>query len=236
MDFYKLILEAMYKLLDETGVGFWADWMLKDLDYWKNDKSVMHHLSAYGGMGSFNDVVICEENNHKVIKLQEAWVNNLLMGLKSVAYYLAKSEKGEINFDILKEKLKYNYSKIQGSRCLACGYSELSESDVDNFIAPKIINEEIVKALSEGGLIELIDKVIHMNLPQIDFEREKIKRIINKSNISFTTLHRWMRPCPKCGSDDTAVYRWNRTKKKTMLMKEIERFESSEDNLPLRKR
>lgn len=236
MNLYKLTLVAMYKLLNETGVQFWADWILKDLDYWKNNKSVKHHLSAYGGMGSFNDVVICVENNHKVIKCQEAWVNHLLMSLKSVTYYLAKSEKSEINFDMLEEKLKYIYSKIQGSRCLACGYSELSESDVDNFIAPKIVNEEIVKALSEGSLIELTDRVIHMNLPQIDFEREKIKRIIDESNINFTTLHRWMRPCPKCGSDDTAVYRWNKTKKKTMLMKGIEKFEPSADNLPLRKK
>lgn len=213
MDFYKLTLEAMYKLLCETGVLFWADWILKDLDYWESNKSVKHHLSAYGGMGSFNDVVICVENNHKVNKQQEAWVNHLLMGLKSVAYYLAKSEKNEINVDMLKEKLKYNNSKIQGSRCLVCGYSELSESDVDNFIAPKIISEGIIKALSEGSLIELTDRVIHMNLPQIGFEREKIKRIIDKSNINFTTLHRWMRPCPQCGSDDTAVYRWNKIKK-----------------------
>ncbi|MDP4147021.1 MAG: hypothetical protein Q8936_21535, partial [Bacillota bacterium] len=143
MDLYRLALEAMQKLLNETGVRFWADWIEKDIEYWDDNRSVTHHLSAYGGMGSFNDVVICVVNNHKVNKHQEAWTNYLLMGLKSVAYYLAKSEEIEINVDMLKEKLQCNYSKIQGSRCLACGYSELSEGDVDNFIAPKIINEEI---------------------------------------------------------------------------------------------
>lgn len=236
MDFYKLTLEAIFKLLNETGVQFWADWILEDLDNWENNKSVWHHLSAYGGMGSFNDVVICVENNHKVTKQQETWVNHLLMSLQSLAYYLAKYETSEINVDIIKEKLKYNYSKIQGSRCLACGYSELSESDIDNFIAPKIISEVMIKALSEGRLIEFIDRVIDMNLPQIYIEREKIKIIIERSNINFTTLQRQMRPCPKCGSNDTAVYRWNKTKRKNILMEEVERLDPSEDNLPLRKK
>ncbi|MDR3594037.1 hypothetical protein [Clostridium sp.] len=36
MEFYKLTLNAMYKLLNDTGVMFWAKWILKDIDDWDN--------------------------------------------------------------------------------------------------------------------------------------------------------------------------------------------------------
>lgn len=234
MDFYKSTLNAMYKLLNDAGVKFWAEWILKDVEDWEESKLVEHHLSAYGGMGSLNDVVICVQNNHKVKKEQEAWINTLLSSLKAISFYLAKSPKDKININDIKKSLKYNYVKIQGTRCLNCGYSELSLSDIDNFIAPKIIDDEIVDALMEDRLISFVDNVINLNLPQIIIEREKIEKIICESNISFTKLNRWMRPCPECGSDDTAVYRWNMIKKKNIFMKEVQIFEPSNDNLCLK--
>ncbi|WP_407635981.1 DUF6966 domain-containing protein [Propionispira raffinosivorans] len=38
--------------------------MEKDLDEWENEKSVHHHISAYGGMGSLSDLIICTQNGH----------------------------------------------------------------------------------------------------------------------------------------------------------------------------
>jgi len=91
MTIYEDALKAMYSLLEQTGEKFWRDWINEDLHYWKNSKSVKHHLSAYGGMGSFNDLVICKKNNHKVTKQQESWINPLLSDLKSICYYSAKN-------------------------------------------------------------------------------------------------------------------------------------------------
>lgn len=31
MDYYKITLEALYKLLNDIGVKYWADWVVKDL-------------------------------------------------------------------------------------------------------------------------------------------------------------------------------------------------------------
>lgn len=134
MDYYKITLEALYKLLNETGVKFWADWVAKDLILWEQSKSVEHHLSAYGGMGSINDVIICVQNNHNVTSKQEPWVNFLLMYLQSLSIFLVNSKDREITIDMMKDNFQCDSSKIQGTRCLLCGYSELSLTDIGPFI------------------------------------------------------------------------------------------------------
>lgn len=233
MDYYKITLEALYKLLDETGVTFWADWILKDIKLWEQNRSTEHHLSAYGGMGSFNDLVICTQNKHNVTKEQEPWVNTLLIYLQSLSTFLAKSKDRDITISSIANKLQCNSSQIQGTRCLSCGYAELTLTNVDSFIAPKIVSEGIVKSLKNENLIEFIGDVIMVNLKQIEFQRKKIIKIINSSGINYTSLSRWMRPCPKCGSEDTAVYRWDKVKRKSILFNKKYKFEPSDDNLSL---
>ena len=34
----------------------WIDWMERDIQDWIQRREVAHHLRAYGGMGSFNDL------------------------------------------------------------------------------------------------------------------------------------------------------------------------------------
>ncbi|MTI48430.1 MAG: hypothetical protein FH761_11350 [Firmicutes bacterium] len=157
MDYYKIALEALYKLLNETGETFWADWILKDIKLWEQNKSKEHHLSAYGGMGSFNDLVICVQNKHNVTKKQEPWVNTLLMHLQSLSIFIAKSK--DINMKSIEDNLQCHPSKIQGTRCLSCGYSELSLTNIDGFIAPKIVSDGIAKSLQNEKLIDVYDKL-----------------------------------------------------------------------------
>jgi hypothetical protein len=47
------------------------------------------------------------------------------------------------------------------------------------------------------------------------------------SSISLSARAGWMRPCPNCSSDNTAVYRWKRAANKESG------FEPTDDNLPL---
>ena len=70
----------------KSGVSYWAKWIAMDLDRWETEKSVRHHSSAYGGMGSLNDLIICTENKHSVTKSKEAWVNSLLLDLCLLCY------------------------------------------------------------------------------------------------------------------------------------------------------
>ncbi|WP_281213493.1 DUF6966 domain-containing protein [Shewanella insulae] len=55
---YKEILEELYSLLRKYNEENWANYFRKSLELLYKDKpqrSIAHTLSAYGGMGSFND-------------------------------------------------------------------------------------------------------------------------------------------------------------------------------------
>lgn len=53
-------LAEAIELLTKYEAGFWAKWLATDLtriDAW-NSEGLRHLLAAYGGMGSFNDLVL----------------------------------------------------------------------------------------------------------------------------------------------------------------------------------
>ncbi len=55
---YKVTLEELHLLLKKYGEEHWADYFkqsLNLLDQGKPQKSIAHTVSAYAGMGSFND-------------------------------------------------------------------------------------------------------------------------------------------------------------------------------------
>lgn len=54
----KLILETDHPELEN-----WIAWLETDLEEWDGHRSVRHHLSAYGGMGSFNDLPAMGQNH-----------------------------------------------------------------------------------------------------------------------------------------------------------------------------
>ncbi len=80
MNQYEHCLIAMKRLLDAVGESHWAKWIDTDIKVWRANCDVSHHLSAYGGMGSFNDIWICRANQHTLTEAQEPWANTLLSG------------------------------------------------------------------------------------------------------------------------------------------------------------
>ena len=85
-DHYKITLEILAKILHEENYDHWAKWMQEDINLWEISKSIEHHLRAYGGMGSFNDVVI-GSNNYEGI-----WRGHAFGQLQSFVYGLAKEK------------------------------------------------------------------------------------------------------------------------------------------------
>ena len=43
-------------LTDHSEFQNWIDWLERDILDWNQRREVTHHLRAYGGMGSFNDL------------------------------------------------------------------------------------------------------------------------------------------------------------------------------------
>lgn len=88
------VLEAIIQVLDSDGEKHWRKWMasarsrLVNSDY----SGVEHLLDAYGGMGSFNDLVI----RQSMVAGRSGWkagakeANNKLDALRGEAYELAQ--------------------------------------------------------------------------------------------------------------------------------------------------
>ena len=247
---YIQVLMALESLLDKVGERQWRDWLRQDIELWGSKEDVSHHLSAYGGMGSFNDVWISVGNGHTVTKAQEPWVNNLFEYLKGLCFRLAHHPSVDESIEDVHgnryvpsfsafahgldetavaaeaSQLAQIISELNGWRCLKCGHSETKTYDIENYLARIVLPKSLVGVKTDRELGEIVGYAVTIEFPGLDKERDHLRQVVLDSNISIADREGWMRPCPKCGSDDTAVYRW-------WLNDEI--FHPSEGNLPLRK-
>jgi hypothetical protein len=85
-------IDAAATLLYSFGEQHWGSWLAKDAATIRNLdlRGVEHFLGAFGGMGSINDLVICQLNGHKIAEEQEDAANNKLRSLLSEAATLAR--------------------------------------------------------------------------------------------------------------------------------------------------
>lgn len=233
-DYYLLVLEALAFLFAKTEVKYWEDYINFDIKEWVENKSVKHHLQAYGAMGSINDLVICLENKHSIKSHEEAWANTILERLLVWCSHSARYiEEGNIpSGSVLTEIEAYKDNQIQGWRCLQCGYSELKERNVDTYIAPAIVEARLNEALSENEICECIMELLTGKDSRIESERENMVKAIDKSGIQYVSYEGFLRPCPNCNSEDTAVYRWNVNK--SIVSKVPDRLIAAQNNLPIR--
>jgi hypothetical protein len=86
-------LEQIVCLLDQVEERHWAAWARAVLSRISNDEldGVHDLLAAYGGMGSFNDLVIHALNGHKVASDEYIAVNDHLERLRNETFELASS-------------------------------------------------------------------------------------------------------------------------------------------------
>lgn len=251
LNFYEHSLRAMERLLTTVGEEYWANRIREDIDQWQTRSDTTHHLSAYGGMGSFNDIGILQSNDHNVTEAQEPWVNTLFEWLKSVCYYLAQHPNQNITAEKLSKAVgRYDSAlaafvggdkapasmrryaneprELTGSRCLRCGYSEASNRDIDDLIAEDVIPVMVFRSCEKMTLDKVVDDVLNLDIPGLAETHQELAAAVTASEIVLNDREDWMRPCPHCGSEDTATYRWN-----VVVAGEF-RFEPSDNNLAMR--
>jgi len=102
---------------------------------------------------------------------------------------------------------------------LNCGYSEVSPTDIEDYIASHLVRRGILRAVKESNLESFVKEVIDLKLAETDDERLQVKGVVMRSGIEIVERNGWMRPCPNCQSNDTAVYRW---KESGLLTKRFE--------------
>jgi len=252
MNQYEHSLIAMKRLLDAVGETHWAQWIAEDLELWRSERDTSHHLSAYGGMGSFNDVVISCGNEHSVTEITDAWANTLFEWLKSICHFLAKHPTDSFTAEMLAERVGRHDSALaalvggdqapasmrgyaneprvlQGWRCLHCGRSEVSDRDIEYLMAQDLVPNMVFSSCGTCTLDELVDQTFASDIPGIESTRKTLAAAVSTSGILLITRDQWNWRCPSCDSDDTAVYRWN------LNLDNGCSFETSNDNLPLQK-
>ena len=225
---YPEALKAMYFFLDSIGERHWRDWIAEDLRQWEASNSVEHHLSAYGGMGSFNDMAVPQADVRGGTKAQESLEHFLFCDLKSICYYLATHINQRASVEAMLRSMGAMGYTLQGWRCLNCGYAEVSPYDIDFYIAHYLIREGVIEAVKRSNLQSFVRDVITSGMPSMVNERSRVKDAVLHSGIKIVSRDDWMRPCPVCQSMDTAVYDW---REKGTLRK---RFVPSASNLALK--
>lgn len=80
---FEYALGALKYLLEKAGETHWTKQVKKSLVVYRQRRDANHHLLAYGGMGSLNDVFLCERAGHNLTREQEPYVNVLFDWLKN---------------------------------------------------------------------------------------------------------------------------------------------------------
>jgi len=90
-------LDEIVALLRKHEIDRWADWLNKDARYLRNSDfhGVEHLMSAFGGMGSLNDLVLAEVSadnpEYLVTSPDDALFQSLLNKIHSLGSKLAAS-------------------------------------------------------------------------------------------------------------------------------------------------
>lgn len=207
------VVRALEYLLDRVQENYWRDWLRQNMDAWRFRENAM----PSAGMGSLNDVWICAENGHVVTKAQEPWVNTLFVLLKALCFQLAHSPEKELAFPA-------HLSEVPGWRCRKCGYAEVTFYQMESCLAELILPSKLTKAVTEGELKAWVDAALAMAFEGVDEIRNNLEQAILKRDIVIVDREGWMRPCPQCGSDETAVFYW------PLLAHGQDGFERNENN------
>jgi len=244
---YEQALTAMERLLCAVNEKHWGDWVREDLNRWRASSDTSHHLSAYGAMGSFNDVAICH-GYHKVNTAQEPWAIVLFEWLRAVCYYLAHHPHEQFAAPALARLIGRHESSLAafvggdkapasmrgyvgsdhslgGWRCGACGHAEVSIRHIDYYIAEDVIPRMVFDACEKGTLNEVVDTALSLDIQGLEESRRELVLAAEASGIVVRDKEGWMWECPKCGQQHSCVPRW-----KYLQMEG--RFELSEDCLP----
>ncbi len=88
-------LRQLQASLERLGEAHWAGWIARDIDLLELSDfyGIEHFLSAFGGMGSLNDLVIHPLNGHTCSEAEVESVNARLRAELSDAHALAAEIK-----------------------------------------------------------------------------------------------------------------------------------------------
>jgi hypothetical protein len=218
-DYYKTALEMLAQIMKEEKYDNWVNWLQEDIKLWETNKSVEHHLHAYGGMGSFNDLRVGGNDNEGI------WKGHVFGHLQTLAYSLAKGDSlKSILGDISNSN---NSGQISGWRCRNCGDARMTDRNINLFIANYFIPKFFVKYVREDRLKEVVDIPKLIDSEEVKYKKTQIESLIQQANIILSLDENWLWTCPKCGSSEVCAYRWKVSEDGTKMIE-------GDDNLEIK--
>ena len=117
--------------IDHPEFKNWIEWLNQDIDDWIQRKDVSHHLQAYGGMGSFNDLPYMKGDHDYIFGF-----------LKSICYAFGHlyHKRQDVTTEALMEECAYDAAQAA-------------------YHPKKKLNQAIIKHLIEGDLHENLDSL-----------------------------------------------------------------------------
>ena len=130
-DIYTEALTCLRSILlaDHPEFQNWIDWLERDIQDWTQRQEVAHHLRAYGGMGSFNDLPSMRGNHDYIFGF-----------LKSMCYAFG-----------------HLYGKREGISPEALMEECLHDVEQAAYHPHKVLNQAIAQHLMQGDLQENLD-------------------------------------------------------------------------------
>ena len=200
----ELALAGLVRLLEYSGEARWLKWARGHLDTARSGPIDPTVLDAYGGIGSFNDLVLDPVNGHALDRIQVPWANRLLAVLGERVYQLA-IERADERFEAA--WVHVADPPIEGWRCLVCGHSEITDYDIEWWAARILVPVHVAdSSLAEGPA--LVDTILSGQVLGATESRADVMARASVSGVHITDRDDAMRPCPACESADMVVYRW----------------------------
>lgn len=200
--------QSTVELLESAGETPWAGRIKKSLEDFARDGNVEPFLVFFEGHGSLNDLILSPRGGHKISAHQYPWVNTLLQSLLSLSSAAAQAVHAREKFSPLWFEW---HRKLQGWICNACEYTSVSANEIESALAGWTIGDEL-KPESPAELKRTVEVSLKGDSPTVAQRRETLRHSAKLANISLEEKDRdprtGMKPCPKCGSDRTSVFRW----------------------------
>jgi hypothetical protein len=178
--------------------------------------------SLCGGMGALNDITICKENGHNIDPERLPLANVIVTCLFSVT---SSACSGSLTPSEAVSACGTDGRSLSGWRCRDCGHSEVTRDGILYYVSEREVRSIIGRESEAGSLAYRLQAF--WNSFHGDVAVEEITPLLKSSDITFASRNGWMRPCPKCASDNTCVYRWRHQQ---------QGFVPEPDNLPISQR
>lgn len=219
MDFYLISLNAVRKVISDSGYEEYAKLTDECIEKWKKEKDCDMFEREFSPTGRFAGFKL---EGNKFDNAEKAyWTAQLLVALLSMVsqnakYYKATGKIMTIRY--IREHFGYETEIISGSVCGHCGYREIGAPDVDKYISGRIISQAIVYGLESGDLTDTVESIMNVSNPRIERERKRTQTRIENSKIPYAGTYGKLKKCLLCGSENIKECRYLKSLKANVFV------------------